>query len=87
VKQAARAGRESELATEQLTLPAKRYGVIYADPPCRFEVYSRDTGLDRNGATGQTNRLNLGDCVPFAHDAAISQKTSLLGRNRDVRNA
>ena len=48
VKQAARAERESELATKQLALPAKRYGVIYADPPCRFEVYSHDTGMDRD---------------------------------------
>ena len=50
VKQAARAERESELATKQLALPAKRFGVIYADPPWRFEVYSRDTGLDRDAS-------------------------------------
>jgi hypothetical protein len=24
-----------------------RYGVIYADPEWRFEVYSRETGMDR----------------------------------------
>ena len=47
VKQAARAGRESELATKQLALPAKRFGVIYADPPWRFEPHSRVTGMDR----------------------------------------
>ena len=50
MKQAARAERESELATKQLALPAKRFGVIYADPPWRFEVYSRDTGLDRDAS-------------------------------------
>jgi N6-adenosine-specific RNA methylase IME4/ParB-like chromosome segregation protein Spo0J len=50
VKQAARAERESELATKQLTLPATRFGVVYADPPWRFEVYSRDTGLDRDAS-------------------------------------
>ena len=50
VKQAARAERESELAAKQLALPAKRFGVIYADPPWRFEVYSRDTGLDRDAS-------------------------------------
>jgi N6-adenosine-specific RNA methylase IME4 len=50
VKQAARAERESELGAKQLALPVKRYGVIYADPPWRFEVYSRDTGLDRDAS-------------------------------------
>ena len=29
---------------------AKIYGVIYADPSWRFEVYSRDTGLDRDAS-------------------------------------
>lgn len=28
-------------------LREKRYGVIYADPPWRFEPYSRETGMDR----------------------------------------
>ena len=28
-------------------MPNKRYGVIYADPPWRFEVYSEDTGQKR----------------------------------------
>jgi N6-adenosine-specific RNA methylase IME4 len=27
--------------------PERRYGVIYADPPWRFEPYSRLTGMDR----------------------------------------
>ena len=31
----------------KLALPNKRYGVIYADPPWRFEVYSEDTGQGR----------------------------------------
>jgi len=39
--------RERELATVQTALPDKRYGVIYADPEWRFEVYNRDTGMDR----------------------------------------
>ena len=47
VKQAARAGRESELAAKQLALPAKRYGVIYADPPWTWTSYSQITGMDR----------------------------------------
>ena len=47
-KQAARAGREIELGAKQLALPDKRYGVIGADPPWRFEPYSHVTGMDRD---------------------------------------
>jgi N6-adenosine-specific RNA methylase IME4 len=46
-KKEQRAARERELAAKQTALPDKRYGVIYADPEWRFEVYSRDTGMDR----------------------------------------
>jgi N6-adenosine-specific RNA methylase IME4 len=42
-----RAERELELASKQMALPDKRYGVIAADPEWRFEPYSRDTGMDR----------------------------------------
>lgn len=42
-----RAQRELELSTKQTALPAKRYGVIVADPEWRFEPYSRETGMDR----------------------------------------
>jgi N6-adenosine-specific RNA methylase IME4 len=47
VKAAAREAKEKDLGARQKALPAKRYGVIYADPPWRFEPRSRDTGLDR----------------------------------------
>jgi N6-adenosine-specific RNA methylase IME4 len=47
MKQESRRVREAELSTAQRALPNKRYGVIYADPEWRFEVYSRDTGMDR----------------------------------------
>jgi N6-adenosine-specific RNA methylase IME4 len=50
VKQAARAEREAELAAKQRALPSRRSGVLYADPPWRFEVYSRETGLDRDAS-------------------------------------
>jgi len=43
-----RAEREKALAEKQTALPEKRYGVIYADPEWRFEVYSRETGMDRS---------------------------------------
>lgn len=46
-KKVRRAERETALANSQLSLPERKYGVIYADPEWRFEVYSRDTGMDR----------------------------------------
>jgi N6-adenosine-specific RNA methylase IME4 len=41
-----RAAKEAELGARQSALPNKKYGVIYADPEWRFEVYSRETGLN-----------------------------------------
>jgi hypothetical protein len=32
---------------KQRALPDKRYGLILADPPWRFEPYSRSSGMDR----------------------------------------
>jgi N6-adenosine-specific RNA methylase IME4 len=46
-KQERRAERERSTAGKILTLPDKKYGVFYADPEWRDEVYSRETGLDR----------------------------------------
>ena len=46
-KRERRAKREAELGERQRALPEKRYGVILADPPWRFEPYSRTTGMDR----------------------------------------
>lgn len=46
-KKARRAARETVLGMCQAALPDKKYGVILADPEWRFEVYSRDTGMDR----------------------------------------
>jgi N6-adenosine-specific RNA methylase IME4 len=39
--------RETELGAKQLALPDKVYGVLYVDPPWKFEVYSEDTGQGR----------------------------------------
>jgi N6-adenosine-specific RNA methylase IME4 len=51
VKKHQRAQRETELGARTVAaseaLGSKVYGVIYADPPWRFEPYSRDTGMDR----------------------------------------
>ncbi|TIW71140.1 MAG: hypothetical protein E5V58_20185 [Mesorhizobium sp.] len=46
-KKERRVVREVELAAKQVALPAKKYGVIYADPEWRFEPYSLETGMDR----------------------------------------
>jgi len=50
-KRERREARETELGAAQaarnLDLPAKRYGVILADPEWRFEPWSRETGMDR----------------------------------------
>jgi N6-adenosine-specific RNA methylase IME4 len=47
LKQAKRAAKEAALASKILALPDRRYGVIVADPPWRWEPYSRETGMDR----------------------------------------
>jgi N6-adenosine-specific RNA methylase IME4 len=46
-KKERRQAREAELAARITALPMKKYGVIYADPEWRFDVWSRRTGLDR----------------------------------------
>jgi N6-adenosine-specific RNA methylase IME4 len=73
-KKISRADRELELGAEQRALPNKRYGVIYADPPWRFEPYSRDTGMDR----AADNHYPTGDIdsitnisVPVADDCVL----------------
>jgi N6-adenosine-specific RNA methylase IME4 len=43
-----RAEREAKLGAKQLALPRKQAGVLYVDPPWRFEVYSEDTGQGRS---------------------------------------
>jgi N6-adenosine-specific RNA methylase IME4 len=46
-KKTRRAAKERVLGACQSALPNRKYGVILADPEWRFEVYSRDTGMDR----------------------------------------
>ena len=57
-----RAKRERELAKRIRALPEKRYGVIVADPPWRFEPYSRKTGMDR-AADNHYPTQTMGDIV------------------------
>lgn len=47
-KRERRDARERGLAGKILALPDEKYGVIYADPEWRFEVWSRETGMDRS---------------------------------------
>lgn len=51
VKKVRRAAREKDLGESTRTASKKLgtevFGVIYADPPWRFEPYSRETGMDR----------------------------------------
>ena len=46
-KKERRATREASLAAKIAALPEQKFGVIYADPEWRFEVYS-EAGLDRS---------------------------------------
>lgn len=47
-KKARRVQREAELGQHQMALPARKFGVIYADPEWKFETYSETTGMDRS---------------------------------------
>jgi N6-adenosine-specific RNA methylase IME4 len=78
VKQIRRAKREAELgaATERAAaaIGPRLYGVIYADPPWRFEPYSRITGMDR-AADNHYPTMTLEAIkqlrVPAAEDAVL----------------
>jgi ParB/RepB/Spo0J family partition protein len=50
VKQVKRAEREQAVAAKQLALPDKKYNVIVCDDEWDFEVWSRETGLDRHAS-------------------------------------
>jgi N6-adenosine-specific RNA methylase IME4 len=49
-RRAHRAQKEIELAAKIRALPERRFGLIYSDPPWRFEPYSRETGLERDAS-------------------------------------
>jgi N6-adenosine-specific RNA methylase IME4 len=73
-----RRDRERELAeaTEAASTitGSKLYGVIYADPPWRFEPYSRENGMDR-AADNHYPTMSLDEIkalsVPAADDAVL----------------
>jgi N6-adenosine-specific RNA methylase IME4 len=60
-KREKRKGREQALGSKILALPNKRYGVILADPEWRFEVWSRETGLDNASADNHYQTSPLED--------------------------
>ena len=74
-KSEARERRETELAEWIIALPEKRYGVIYADPPWRFEPYNRDTGMDRAAdnhyPTEQLDRIKSVDIASISADDCV----------------
>ncbi len=77
VKQKRRATKEADLGARQISAPAatgKLYGVIYADPPWRFEPYSRESGMDR-AADNHYPTMTVEDigalAVPAADDAVL----------------
>lgn len=77
LKKEARATREISLSEKQRALPAKKFGVIYADPEWRFEPYNRDSGMDRAAdnhyptsgteaiCARPVEQIAAGDCVLF----------------------
>ena len=78
LKQVKREEREAELAKRtELASQAighRRYGVLYADPPWRFEPYSRETGLNR-AADNHYPTMTLDEIkrlqVPAAKDCVL----------------
>ena len=75
-----RAEREAELAgrikeaSASLIEGSKLYGVLYADPPWRFEPYSRETGMDRAADNHYPTMLNTDIAalkVPAADDCVL----------------
>lgn len=77
-KRERRATREQELADKTVAasqaLGTKLYGVIYADPPWKFQPYSDETGMDRAAdnhyPTEALDKIKALD-VPAAEDAVL----------------
>jgi N6-adenosine-specific RNA methylase IME4 len=97
-KQARRAEREHDLAERTIAagralgIDGKRYGVILADPPWRFEPYSRETGMDR-AADNHYPTMTLAAIqalpVPAAEDCVLYlwATTAMLPEALDVITA
>jgi N6-adenosine-specific RNA methylase IME4 len=90
-KASSRSEREVRLADKIRALPDKKYGVILADPPWRFEPYDRDSGLDRAADNHYPTMtlddiLKMGPDIPAAKDAALFMcaTTPLLPQQLEV---
>jgi N6-adenosine-specific RNA methylase IME4 len=73
-KRAHRQERERELGAKIAALPEKKYGVIYPDPPWKFEAYNGATGYDRAAANHYTTMDSAAICkleIPAAFDAVL----------------
>jgi N6-adenosine-specific RNA methylase IME4/ParB-like chromosome segregation protein Spo0J len=74
LKRILREEKEHELGAYQIALPTKQYGVIYADPPWRFEPYSRETGIgkaaDNHYPTMRLDQIKEME-VPAAKDCVL----------------
>jgi N6-adenosine-specific RNA methylase IME4 len=74
-KRERRRQRELELAAKITALPEKKYGVIYADPPWRFEPYSAKTGMDRAAdnhyPTMDVEAIKVLAAIPAADDCVL----------------
>jgi N6-adenosine-specific RNA methylase IME4 len=74
LKKITRAKNEAKLAAKITAFPDRLYGVIYADPPWRFEPWSRDTGMDRAADNHYPTLTFESICalaVPAAPDAVL----------------
>jgi len=75
IKKQRRAEKEAALANQILALPDQKFGVVYADPPWRFEPYSRETGMDRapenHYATTATAKIGSLDVETIAADNCV----------------
>jgi N6-adenosine-specific RNA methylase IME4 len=73
-KKEARERKEKEIGAKIVALPSKRYGVIYADPPWKYEVFNEDTGSDRL-ASNHYPLMNLEEIknlkMPAADDCVL----------------
>jgi N6-adenosine-specific RNA methylase IME4 len=86
-KAARRAVREAELGRAQaagnLSLPAKQFGVIVADPQWGRTVYSTETGMDRHAANhfpvATGTEATQDDAIRALPVASIAAKDCVLG--------
>ena len=75
VKRERREDRERDLAERIESLPAKKYGVILADPEWRFQTYDPDTGADRAASnhypTSDLEEIKARDVPTIAADDCV----------------